>query len=62
MTDTREKILSACAGKEPLTRAVANQIARRMAKRRGQQPVHAYQCRHCEWWHLGADRRIGKAA
>jgi len=42
----------ACNTKDPLTRAQACKVAKRIRTRRGS-PVQAYKCRTCRAWHVG---------
>lgn len=42
----------ACAGKDPLTRTQARDIAKRMRTRR-KAPLMAYRCGFCQSWHVG---------
>lgn len=44
-----------CRGKEPLSRARAHQVARRMRKRK--RKVQAYPCKFCGQWHVGNNGR-----
>ena len=47
---------TACLGKEALTPARAREIATKMRKRRRVRvaSAHAYRCRVCGAWHVGA--------
>lgn len=44
---------AACLGKEALTRAAANQVARETRK----VPIKAYRCPYCAHWHVGAENK-----
>jgi hypothetical protein len=57
-----EDPLVQCAGKDKLpTRALAEQVASRMAHRKGQ-CISPYKCEHCGFYHVGQliKRRPGK--
>lgn len=48
-----------CFGKDKLeTMALAKDIATKMSRRR-EQAIVAYKCRHCGFYHVGGNSRMG---
>lgn len=47
------RVMTQCAGKDRLTWAIANTLAKQSRRRRNKPPIQAYKCDVCGHWHIG---------